>query len=269
MAAKIIFVLSEARTGSTFLCQLLTRFQPTLDLQEVFNLNKIDLYTNTGLEFNKLLDYHYRDVIGDVINDPTKPTLEFINDPMKLLSLLAQHFQRTLIVKIHLHQLQMFSDQNINLILSSANHKFILLNRSNFLELYISLMTAGASGIWNTTDTSNSMIKIDEDEFRRTFNEHQTKYASIKKKLQDHNIDYLYINYDLDLKNYNDQKFIDLVKPWLINQGLTLNLSKELPSTILKQNNSIDISHNILDYDELPSSIKLNNDGIVKVKIKN
>lgn len=257
MAAKIIFVLSEARTGSTLLCQLLTRFQPTLDLQEVFNLNKEDLYDKTGPKFNKLLAHHYPDIIVDL----TKPTLEFINDPMKLLSLLLGYFQTTLIVKIHLYQLQMFSDRNINLILSSPNHKFILLNRSNFLELYISLMTAGASGIWNTTDTSNSMIKIDEDEFRRTFNEHQTKYTSIKKKLQDHNIDYLYIDYDLYLKNYNDQKFIDLIKPWLINQGLTLNLSKELPSTILKQNNSINISHNILDYDELPSSIKLNNDG--------
>jgi hypothetical protein len=242
MATNIIFVLSEARTGSTMLCQLLTRFQPTINFMEVFNLNKEDLYKNDP-KFNELLDSHYAE------------SFEFIKDPMKLLSLMTTYFKKTLIIKIHLFQLQLFSEENINLILSSPNHKFILLTRSNFLEKYVSLKIAKKTDIWVNKDTSKFSIEIDKDDLTRTFVDHQIIYESIKKRLENHNIDYLPIDYDLYLKNYDDQKFIELLTPWIVNQGLDLHLSDVRPRTPRKQNNSTNIADNILNYDELANFI--------------
>lgn len=245
MASKIIFVLSEARTGSTLLCQLLSRFRPTINFSEVFNLNKEDLYRKDP-KFNELLDNHYKDLTTGS---------EFIDDPMKLLSLMSEYFQKTIVLKIHLTQLQLFNEENINLILSSPNHKFILLNRSNFLEAYVSLQIAKKTDIWNTNDTTNIAVEIDKDDMQRTFIDQQIKYEAIKKQLEYHKVDYLHIDYDVYLKNYDEQKFNNLVKPWLENQGLDLSFSKVPLRTARKQNNSANIADNILNYDELASFI--------------
>jgi AAA+ ATPase superfamily predicted ATPase len=184
-----------------------------------------------------------------------------IQDPKKLLTLMTENFNETLIVKIHLFQLcgqigQSYPVSEIfDWILSQPNHKFILLER-NFLNSYISLLKAEQSNKWHHTDTTNIQVEVDLDKFDKELTRYTSRYDFIKQKLQEHRIDYLSVDYDRDLKNYNLQEFQQLIEPWLARQQLELTHTGSTRTHVQKQNTDDDISNSISNWTELAKILR-------------
>jgi hypothetical protein len=257
MTAKIIFVLSEARTGSTLLCELLNRYKNTVNLHEIFhnvgdprdyNAFKVDF------SFNNVLKDHF----GDGVFDPEKMLPRVIENPKKLLTLISEHFgdDKTLIVKVHLFQLLTGYPVSFILdwILQQPNHRFVLLER-DFLKSYVSWLKAEQTNVWHNIDTTNIKVEIIPKRFEEELSRWQRRYNTIKEKLQENNIDYLYVDYDKDLKDYNDSKFEQLIEPWSKRQILDLK-SKGFTQgnqwiNVTKQNTDDDIANSILNWSEI------------------
>jgi LPS sulfotransferase NodH len=254
MTAKIIFVLSEARTGSTLLCQLLANYKNVINFHEAFHdvgdLRAFDVF-NTNVSFNNVLQYQF----GDGVFDREKMFPRIIADPKKLLTLMADNFNdnETLVVKIHLFQLFLYRypvSRIFDWILTQPNHRFMLLDR-DFLKSHVSLLKAEQTNEWHNVDTTNIKVTIDLSRFQRELTENTWRYSTIKEKLKDNNIDYLSINYDRDLKNYSTNEFNQLVEPWSTRQGLDLKLKSTMYSRVQKQNTDDDISNSISNWAEI------------------
>ena len=252
MTAKIIFVLSEARTGSTLLCQLLNHYSNTVNFHEVFHgragANNNDVF-NTDVSFNNVL----QDQFGDGVFDREKMFLEITKNPQKLLELMAEHFNKTVVVKIHLFQLfsTSFPVSNIlDWILSQPNHEFILLER-DFLNAHVSLLKAEQSDVWHNIDTTDTKVEIYPVRFKRELEIFTGKYKTIKDKLQEHGIDYLSVDYNKDLKNYNISEFEQLVEPWSSRRDIDLGQGNPTWIRVKKQNTDDDITKSISNWAEL------------------
>ena len=252
MTAKIIFVLSEARTGSTLLCQLLNHYSNTVNFHEVFHgragANDNDLF-NTDVSFNEVL----KDQFGDGVFDREIMFSKIKKDPQRLLELMAGHFNKTIIIKIHLFQLfsTSFPVSNIlDWILSQPNHEFILLER-DFLTAHVSLLKAEQTDVWHNIDTTNTKVDVYPVRFERELEIFTRKYKTIKDKLQEHDIDYLSVDYDKDLKNYNIAEFEQLVEPWSMRRNIDLGEGKATWIRVQKQNTDDDISNSISNWSEI------------------
>ena len=135
-------------------------------------------------------------------------------------------------------------------ILSQPNHEFVLLER-DFLSSYVSLLKAEQSDVWHNIDTTNTKVEIDTARFKTELTNHTWRYSTIKHKLQEHSIDYLQVDYDKDLKNYNMLEFEQLVEPWSTRRGIDLGEGKATWIRVQKQNTDDDISHSISNWDEI------------------
>jgi LPS sulfotransferase NodH len=255
MTTKMIFVLCEARTGSTLLCQLLAHYKNVINFHEIFH--NVDGGVNndvfkTSYSFNKVLEDHY-----SVLNRQ-KLYSEIAKDPKQLMTLMRDHFKETLVVKIHLSQLLSYTypiGRILDFVLTRPNNEFILLKR-NFLESYISLLKAQKSDIWFNIDTANTKIAINPNRFNHELEKYEREYDNIEKKLQEHNIDYLNIDYDKDLKNYNITEFEQLVEHWSTRRGINLTSTEGSPYIkVKKQNTNDDISDSISNWEEVKTMI--------------
>ena len=253
MTAKIIFVISEGRSGSTLLCQLLDQYRNVINLNE--SLINVDMYfRDKNKKFDKFLktkDENSSNVIE--LHD------KLLKDPINLINNISSYYNDTdtIVAKLHLTESRIFEEQNLNWILSQPNHKFILLERNNFLESYLSLRIAEQTKIWHYDDTTNIKFKIDLLDFINELQHQKWRINNIKFKLKNHNIDYLSLEYDKNLKNYNIDEFINLITPWFNANDIELQSddSKE-KITVTKQNKNENIFDNISNADELINLIK-------------
>lgn len=253
MPAKIIFVLSEARTGSTLLCQLLANYKNVINFHEIFHVvgdGSSNNVFNATVSFNKVLQDYY----NDGIFDRQKIFSEIAKNPKQLLTLMSDYFKETLIVKIHLSHLFSPSYSTsliLDWILMQPNNEFILLKR-DFLKSYVSLLKAEQSNAWNNVDTTNIKIAIDPVKFKQESAKYKWKYDTIEQKLQEYKIDYLNIDYDKDLKNYNIAEFEQLIKSWSTRRGIDLiSTGSNVQIGVKKQNTNDDISNSISNWQEI------------------
>jgi hypothetical protein len=266
MTANIIFVLSNGRTGSTLLCQALKNYQHTINFNEAHFLSSNDLFY-TDINFGNFLCNNIKTDI--LFKCELKSKL--LADPIKLLTTISDYYTNTndtIILKLHLHQFRFLSDKMFNWIFSQLNHKFILLKRDNYLEKYVSEVIAEQSNIWQNGDTTNVKIKIDIPDYIMKMNKRKRQYDKIKQDLNNHDIDALLVEYDKDLKHYDNNDFINLVDPWVKRIGLDLQLGKVPTMTANRQNTNENIFDNIINHKKIRELIKnidkLNTDLIDK-----
>ena len=264
MTANIIFVLSNGRTGSTLLCQALKNYQHTINFNEALFLTSNDLFY-ADINFGNFLCNNIK--IDMLSKNELKNKL--LDNPIKLLSTISDYYVNdTIIVKLHLHQFRFLSDKMSNWIFSQPNHKFILLKRTNYLEKYVSEVIAEQSNIWQNGDTTDVKIKIDIPDYIMKTNKRKQQYDKIEQDLNNHDIDALLVEYDKDLKHYDNNDFINLVDPWVKRIGLDLQLGKVPTMTANRQNTNENIFDNIINHEEIRELIKnidkLNTDLIDK-----
>jgi len=262
MAAKIIFVLSKGRTGSTLLCKLLTHYKNVINFNEALTSESSDLFY-TDLKFLCVLYEKF----GIRYEDELK--LKFFDEPIQIISTISDYYtEDTIVLKLHLSELRILEDENMDWILSQPNHRFILLERADYLQTYVSEEIARQEDAWHDEDTSDIKIKIDVPEFLRQFRVNMNQFNRIKTKLNYYDTDYLSFEYDKDLKNYNKDDFFNLVDPWVKRTGLDLQFGDPPIITTKKQNSNEDIFDNIINHEEIREVVK-NLDKLYAIMIKN
>lgn len=258
MADNVIFVLSSGRTGSTLVCELLTHYQHTVNIKEVL------YYTHTLFSDynNTLFSVEERTFFKHLYNKYNNTTLT----PREVITTAQEYFKKTIILKIHLHQFDQWSTQELDWILSQPNHRFILLERINFLEVAVSDTIAKQTNVWHISDTSDIKIKIDPVVLIQDREIYQNNYTDIKNRLAALSIDYQYIEYDRDLKIQNAEYFVSLVDPWIKRIGLNLEQGSVPALYVRRQNNNHNVLDNIINREEIENLVK-NNYQITTIKL--
>ena len=247
-----IIVLAQARTGSCLLGDVFSMLKPCRDLNELFisyqfaenpsNLRFIPhqfFFTTQELInlFNQLNIklYDYRDLLR-----------YFSENPKDIMNLLDKMIPVTKIIKILDHQM---TTTDLDFIFQLPNTKFVLLNRTNKLDQYVSYEIAKKNGRWTNTDTSNIKIHVDRNDFLKFSNESYSWYEKIKQRLSLEGHDFLEINYEDNLNCESLNPVMFKIKEWLSLQGIETSVGRT--KTRYKKQNNAPISEKILNFNEL------------------
>jgi hypothetical protein len=197
-------------------------------------------------ERNYLFDY-----LGLQIDDYVGLLKYFSKYPEETITLLDQIIPSTKIIKILDHQM---ITSNVDFLFSRTNTKFVLLNRTNKLEQFVSHETAKKSGEWVNTDTSNIKVHVDQETFFKFKTESDNWYNQIRKQLSDAGHNFLEINYEHDLNCKSLSPVMFKIKDWLLSQGVETTIG---PIKIMyKKQNTLPMSEKISNFDEINKLIK-------------
>jgi hypothetical protein len=247
MQSNIIFIVSYGRSGSTLLCQLLTLYQNTINLNEALTVPDAYLsYTDNQKSFENFLTT--KNINNINAEDFHK---QLLKDPIGLITDVSNYFSETIIAKIHLNNFDLIEEKFWQWLLTQPNHKFILLERKNYLDTYISEKISGQISFWHNIDTTSYKVKVDTDDFYRNLKIHDDRYDSIKKYFNRYNVEYLEVAYEKDLKTYNIEDLVSLISPWSERNGLNLQPGSLPKVKVRKQNNNNDIFDNIINAEEV------------------
>jgi len=211
-----IFTLFVARTGSSYLMQLIDCFKDVkvlCDYGEIFTIPEAVLRTFDGDKKLGILSEEYKEF---ALNNPYK-YLKFINNSVP---------DKYICSKIQIPYLLNQQNNVKNSIVNFNNAKFIIVKR-NLIDAYISNKKAYIVNKWSKVDTTDIKLDIDIQNFKNYCNRMKKMYSDMFKLLKGK--DYVIFDYD------------EL-------QGFATGKSKlELISSKLKEMNiNLDIDYNIL-----------------------
>jgi hypothetical protein len=155
------------------------------------------------------------------------------------------------VIKILDHQMV---NTDINFLFQKENTKFVLLDRSNKLEQFVSYEIAKTNGQWINTDTSDIKIHVDRTAFINFVNESTSWYNQITNQLTNNGHNFLEINYETDLNTDSLDSVMFKIKDWLSEEGVeTVVGSKDI---FYKKQNLLPIAEKISNFNEIQDLIK-------------
>ena len=220
MMGKVIVVIGEARTGSSFLIDALNSYDPILNLYEFFPRSDIDFaqgpdYSNAKNAVQLMRNLEIEDTI--------------------------------VCMKIQSYQLLNLMTNDIDKILSLPHIEIILLERLK-LSQWVSGEQAKKTLQYSKFNTDEVMVEFDLHKFLDFYKKSTRFYKFIRKKLSDLNKNYLEISYEKDLEEFSYNKLHSLIDPWLESNSIVLG-KKHHEMTFTKQRN-VPIEQCISNYAE-------------------
>lgn len=254
MTKKLILILCEPRTGSNLLCEAMECYTDLQCINEFYlspnsglyvrrdhipeDLPHKDLLTQSQQDslfnFLKIENSNHFDMLVGIYNSPVDSLIELYNvtDKSLVVKVMRAHYQELDLARL----------------IDLPFVEVILLERSNKLEEYVSHRKAIEFDRWYNTDTSNIKIKVDIDKFIEKRNISLQWYNSVRQRLTAKN--YLELNYEKDLLDFDQDKFCNTFDIWLRSIGLDIDKTNHRMKFFKKQNNA-PIEHSILNYDEV------------------
>jgi len=258
---KIIVIASEPRTGSNLLVEALNLYKPVRPLNE-FYLQINDFYFVDGiippdLPHKTLIRETERaqlaEFLGVAKDDFANLITQIRARPIESLLKLHELINDNIIIKahwFHFEELDLISKGLLDL----PNVEVILLERTGRLHSYVSKLKARQYDKWHNVDTSDIKVHVDPKDFLEDQTRSLNWYKYMRSELTARNKDYLEVNYEQDLDNFNKEKFYSLVDSWLVKTGLDLEKSSYEMKYFKKQNNA-PIENSIENWEELSSII--------------
>jgi hypothetical protein len=249
---KLILILCEPRTGSNLLNEAMNLYIPIRAVNEFFlNLGFYvrEDFVPDDLLHKTLIKDHERKQLFDFLNVEQENYPELIKQinrtPIQAVKKLYEIIPGNLVIKIHRHQLE---ELKLHEFLELPYVEVILLERSNRLDSYVSLLKAKQFDKWHNVDTSNIKVSINIDEFIYERDMSFNWYKEMRQRLSSK--DYLEVNYELDLENINKESFYALFDPWFERIKLPVYKSNYELQYFSKQNKS-PVEQSILNLDEI------------------
>jgi|LauGreDrversion4_2_1035121.scaffolds.fasta_scaffold21318_5 hypothetical protein len=255
---KIILILSEPRTGSNLLCEALNLYSNMRTVNEFFL--DIGFYINENhvpddLPHKNMFKAHERKQLFDFLNvelDNWPELIKQINkNPIGAMNKINEIVPANVIVVIKVHR-DHFEKLNLKEIINEPNIEVILLERSNRLHSFVSLLKGRQINKWYGVDTSDIKVVVDPQEF---INEQQRSlnwFKELRELLRSK--EYLEINYEKDLSNISKESFYSLCDPWFEKIKLPVNKSKYELKFYSKQDKQ-PIEHSIINYDVIKNTL--------------
>jgi LPS sulfotransferase NodH len=238
---KDIIVIGQQRTGSNLLCYALSFFDGYRNINEFYSMDNTEfLYPlfMSEQEYTQLFDYYgtqdYRQLLKSVHQAPQE-SFDLVKSVLKsnvILKILDFHFDRN-------KTLNYVFDKDV---------KFIITERNNTLEQFVSLKIAEQNEVWYNENTNDFKININIREYNQFKITKQHFYSNLFKKIS--NKKFIIINYERDLANGITDNLLDRLEGFLKEDGITISRTEKPRNLIFKQSN-IDIKHKILNYEEI------------------
>lgn len=247
-----IVILSQPRTGSSFLCELFTCFKDTRVLYEFFAPGGVPQDTaphKTQLKYFEKA-YIYRDYSFPKHNE----LIDFIQaNPQLSMDRLEQVvFRENRVIKTHLFQM---NSLGLDFLITRPNTKFILLSRTNVLEQYVSRRLAVETGVFSSQDeteettSTTATFSLDLSDYRNFKNSNESLFNSYRKKLTDAGQNFLELTYEDDLLQFNSS-VMSKIQSWANSNNIPLERNDNFPSQFKKQNTRT-IDQIVLNYDQI------------------
>jgi hypothetical protein len=185
------------------------------------------------------------------LNDYKSLLQYFSNNPEDTIRLLDDMILSPKVIKILDHQMTI---TDLDFIFQLPDTKFVLLDRTNKLDQFVSYETAKKSKQWANTDTSAVKIHVDKDEFFKFTEESYMWYENIKQRLISNGHDFLELNYENDLNCESLNPVMNRIKKWLSLQGIETSVG--YTTSRYKKQNTLPMSEKILNFDEIADLIK-------------
>lgn len=247
-----IIVLAQARTGSCLLCNVFSMLNPCRNLNELFlshkfaenpdNLSVVP-HQHFFSAYEKALLFNYFKIKN---NDYPALIKCLSENPQGAIDFLDKIIPVTKIIKILDHQM---ITSNLNFLFQKDNIKFVLLERSNKLEQFVSYETAKKSSHWVNTDTSNFKLHVDKTKFVNFVNESTSWYSQIRQQLSNNGHNFLEVNYETDLNVDSLDPLMFKIKDWLSTQGVETTIGST--EIFFKKQNSLPMPEKVLNFNDL------------------
>jgi len=241
--SKNIFILSERRTGSNYLCDTFTYYDNVRVMNELFNrLNKVekfdDVYDN---EHEMLYKFFKVSTFDSLVN-------AFLSNPQKSLTFLSGIIPCYKLIKIQDDQLKEFK---LNFIFDEEDSFFIVLKRQQKIYQYVSDIISEKTKQWHSVDTSDVTITVDRRNFELWLERSNNYYNEITSILRDRNIDFLSLTYENDI-GHNVDRLLEKIETWAVNNDLKLirKANNDGYISVIKQNKR-DILNIVKNYKEI------------------
>lgn len=244
-----IIIISEERSGSSFLCLLLGQFEEFRILHEFF----FNILQNQNESFDlSILKDQDQNLIYNAFQveqgDQKKLKNIMASDPEFAYHKIHSIFPAPNVIKVHRENLRVW---NLNFLITN-NNNFIFLNRSNKLAQFCSLVIAKKIGVFNSQNTSDMSIEIDPKEYLQFKHERVKDDEFYLKLLQDQGKNILMLNYENDIDN-SIEILEEKVKSWLFESGYSIKIHPWFSPEkhLLNKQNHSPLKRIIVNYDQV------------------
>ena len=267
-----IVILSDARTGSSLVCEAFESFKNTSTLHDLFWYNGRVMYDEDTIaipenlrgfldeEKNKLKEIikTKRDIfkIDNVSRYTGNANGELIigryihTYPKEFFESVVETFSPNHIVfKTHLY---VWKVSDVDWLFNQPDTYFIVLERRSKLAQYTSLSIANKTKKWSRYNTSNERVHIDPIEFQeyKRFTDRGYDHFYIKE-LKKHKSNFLKLHYEDDLENIDPEAFLEKIRHWMLSNGVNLERNNTpFPKKMVRQNVT-PLENQITNYKEV------------------
>jgi LPS sulfotransferase NodH len=242
---KDTIVIGQQRTGSNLLCYALSFFDGYRNINEFYSMDTKDFIYPIFMseqELTQLFDYYgtqdYRQLLKSIHQTP-KESFDLVKSILNsniILKILDFHFD---------------SNKALNYVFDK-DVKFIITKRDNTLEQFVSLKITDQNQVWVNQNTNDFKININLEEYNLFKRKKEHFYSNLFKEISDKK--FIIINYETDLANGITDNLLDRLEDFLKEDGITISRTEKPRNLIFKQN-TIDIKHKILNYNEIKDFI--------------
>ena len=240
-----IIILGQQRTGSNLLCYALSFFENYRNINEFYSVDPnsfvYDMYFTNDEKDNLFNTYNttdWRTLLARIHNDPVKA--------FKHLSNLVGN--QNIILKLLDHQFD--KTKSLYSIIDNSN-KFIILERSNTLEQYVSLKIAQENDIWGAESTNHCKIHLDISDYQNFCVNKELYYADLKERVSTK--DYIIVNYEEDLENGITDKLLKKLQMFLEDSPSIIDKDR---NWVWKKQRTVDCNTQISNYNDIKDLLK-------------
>jgi len=236
-----LIVIGQQRTGSNLLCYALSFFKELRNINEFYSVDRnnfiYDLFftqEERDLFFKNFNTRDWRELLDKIHVDPIS-SYNYINTVLsgnKIIKLLEHQFE----INSKLYSLL------------EEDCKFIILDRKNDLEQYVSLKIADNNDVWWKENTDNFQITLDIDDYNKFKKQKKEFYSNLESKLKGKT--FIKLNYENDLQN----GITDILLKKLSN-FLEIACYQDKDRNIIKKQNTIECYKKIKNYREIKDFI--------------
>lgn len=245
---KQIFIAAHARSGSTYLCQLLSCFKDIKVYLEIFHYSLDQIASYLGDDSRVLLNFSD----GSLSKQDVRNNLVF-NCKQYLDVLKNANHNKMFAFKVFPEQLPPLQLKEVLL-----ESKLVLLLRRNILHSYISTVIANNISLWGGVDTSEFKITFNKFDFEQHLRNVFLYYESIYSACENNRLSLTAIDYESLDQSDNSEFFLSRLSDILFD-----NFGKRFEyfggnSRATRQDNRKFASDKVCNADEMLDYLKKN-----------
>ena len=218
-----IAILAIPRTGTNYLCDLISKFNEIDSLYEIFHKDAVYLGNNEQLR-QDIIKHINREHNLAIDNFRDAAFVDFVSNNARIfLDIIAAESQKRYVsFKIFSNHLK--REKLRDLIIKNSQITKIIVKR-NLLDVYLSAKIAQQTNKWGKTDTSKFKLEFDDNDFMKWFTNQNKYYDFIESELTKSGQEIKILQYETIHDRENNQEKFQYLFDFFQSAGLQLDRS--------------------------------------------